>query len=231
MLNIPDHHSDNCEFDTRFGPIRFFTNLFRKKKSSDDSSSELDKRTHPVRASSTLSVRDVLVTTYPVSPALSTPARTRDIDSDMETLRISRQDNPFIKQVLASRESLADSLEESESDNTNLMSQEYLSEAGTDPMSLPEVHEHMIRSPPPTSWPRSPNYKMFRFSDDGSHLELDGCSSLSRSSYRQEVRIDPVQDRNFTLLAPAPLRSLEVRRLASNSDEDSQRLVSSDVRP
>lgn len=102
------------------------------------------------RVPSTLSVRDILVSAYPASP-LSTPARSRDIDTDMEALRISRHDNPFLKvcynwtirfqfnpdlffttclvfsdclqQVLASRESLADSLEESESDDTNLMSQ------------------------------------------------------------------------------------------------------------
>lgn len=50
-----------------------------------------------------------------------TPGRIRNIDQDMEALRASRQDNPFVQQVIASRESLADCLEE-ESDNTNLMS-------------------------------------------------------------------------------------------------------------
>lgn len=67
-----------------------------------------------------------LPVTCPPSPALSnitlTPGRTRNLDQDMEALRISRQDNPFIQQVLASRESL-DCLEESESDDTILMSQ------------------------------------------------------------------------------------------------------------
>lgn len=32
-----------------------------------------------------------------------------------------------------------------------------------DPLSLPEMHEHMIRSPPPTNWPKSPNFKIFQF--------------------------------------------------------------------
>jgi hypothetical protein len=32
-----------------------------------------------------------------------------------------------------------------------------------DPLTLPEMHEHMIRSPPPTTWPKSPNYKFFQF--------------------------------------------------------------------
>ncbi|XP_071447072.1 uncharacterized protein [Hetaerina americana] len=96
-----------------------------------------------------------------------TPGRTRDIDQDMEALRLSRQDNPFL-QVLASRESLADCADESESDATTLMSQDGLSGSGggldeEDPLTLPEIHEHLIRSPPPTSWPKSPNFKVFRF--------------------------------------------------------------------
>lgn len=33
-------------------------------------------------------------------------------------------------------------------------------------MSLPEMHEHMIRSPPPVNWPRSPNFRTFQFPDD-----------------------------------------------------------------
>jgi hypothetical protein len=37
-----------------------------------------------------------------------TPGRTRNLDQDMEALRLSRQDNPFL-QLLASRESLLDS--------------------------------------------------------------------------------------------------------------------------
>ncbi|KAL1122640.1 hypothetical protein AAG570_002967 [Ranatra chinensis] len=216
------------------------------------------------RVPSTLSVRDVTMSAAcPPSPALSTPARNRDIDSDMEALRISRHDNPFLKQVLASRESLADSLEESESDDINLMSQEFLSELETDPMSLPEVHQHMIRSPPPTSWPRSPNFKMFRFpneSENSSQESLGHKSPLSRSvSPRQESGItgsgsggsksalsllsprltlpsrphqrssSDVRERNFTLLTPAPLRSLtDVRRLNVRSAEDSQQLVTAD---
>ncbi|XP_023948078.1 uncharacterized protein LOC112053042 [Bicyclus anynana] len=94
------------------------------------------------------------------SPAvLLTPGRTRNIAQDMEALRLSRQDNPYLQQVMASRESLIDShAEECESDDTILMSQEFgstaLSFVEDDPMTLKEVHEHLIRSPPPTScWP------------------------------------------------------------------------------
>jgi hypothetical protein len=36
-----------------------------------------------------------------------TPGRTRNLDQDMQALRLSRQDNPFL-QLIASRESLLD---------------------------------------------------------------------------------------------------------------------------
>uniref|UniRef100_A0A1Y1KLZ8 Uncharacterized protein n=1 Tax=Photinus pyralis TaxID=7054 RepID=A0A1Y1KLZ8_PHOPY len=83
------------------------------------------------RAHSTLSVSAIdcymnLPVNRTPSPALSTvtltPGRIRNIDQDMEALRASRQDNPFLQHVIASRESLADSLDDSESDHTNLMS-------------------------------------------------------------------------------------------------------------
>lgn len=41
--------------------------------------------------------------------------------------------------------------------------QEFPSELDVDPLTLPEIHEHMIRSPPPITWPKSPNFKIFRF--------------------------------------------------------------------
>ncbi|KAM3960033.1 uncharacterized protein ACR2FA_005831 [Aphomia sociella] len=97
------------------------------------------------------------------SPAvLLTPGRTRNIAQDMEALRLSRQDNPYLQQVMASRESLIEShIDESEADDTILMSQEFGSTAldfvEDDPLTLKEVHEHMIRSPPPiSSWPHDP---------------------------------------------------------------------------
>uniref|UniRef100_A0A6P7GHN3 Uncharacterized protein LOC114338268 isoform X2 n=1 Tax=Diabrotica virgifera virgifera TaxID=50390 RepID=A0A6P7GHN3_DIAVI len=125
------------------------------------------------RAHSTLSVSAVdyylnLPVTCPPSPAVSTvtltPGRIRNIDQDMENLRASRQDNPFIQKVIASRESIIDSLDtEEESDHANLMAKELSLDLDVDPMSLPEMHEHMIRSPPPTNWPKSPNFRVFHF--------------------------------------------------------------------
>ncbi|XP_063911715.1 uncharacterized protein LOC135128664 isoform X3 [Zophobas morio] len=136
------------------------------------------------RAHSTLSVSAVdyylnLPVSNPPSPAISTvtltPGRIRNIDQDMEALRASRQDNPFIQQIIASRESLIDSLEE-ESDHANLMSKELSIDLDVDPLTLPEMHEHMIRSPPPTTWPKSPNFKIFQFpngEEETLHVELN----------------------------------------------------------
>lgn len=45
---------------------------------------------------SSVSVRDI-ISPYPPSPALSMPSRNKNIDHDMEALRLSRQDDPFLK--------------------------------------------------------------------------------------------------------------------------------------
>lgn len=111
----------------------------------------------------------------------------------MENLRASRQDNPFIQvlnlsqkflnvvsncfflqQVLASRESLIDTLDtEEDSDHANLMSKELSLEIDVDPFSLPELHEHMIRSPPPVNWPKSPNCRVFEFPADEETISVE----------------------------------------------------------
>lgn len=71
------------------------TNAYRR------SGSESDNNTMS-RIPSTLSVTavDVVVSCQP-SPSHSiltlTPGRTRNIDQDMEALRLSRQDNPFLQ--------------------------------------------------------------------------------------------------------------------------------------
>ncbi|XP_018564184.1 uncharacterized protein LOC108905686 [Anoplophora glabripennis] len=197
------------------------------------------------RARSTLSVSAVdyylnLPVTCPPSPAVSTvtltPGRLRNIDQDMENLRASRQDNPFIQQVIASRESLIDSLDtEEESDHANLMSKELSLDLDIDPLSLPEMHEHMIRSPPPTSWPKSPNFKVFQFphgeeetisievnAKDSKTSELKPKHSSWDGTDTSPLRSLPKphfhQDR-FSLLTPGTLRP---------SGEDSIRLMAED---
>ncbi|KAL3278742.1 hypothetical protein HHI36_016270 [Cryptolaemus montrouzieri] len=118
----------------------------------------------------------------PRSPTLSTftltPGKSKNINEDMEILRISRQDNPFIQQVIASRESIIDSLE-LESDHVNLMAKDLVLDIDVDPLTLPEVHEHMIRSPPPTMWPKSGNLSVFHFpngEDETLLIEVNGLS-------------------------------------------------------
>lgn len=211
------------------------------------------------RIPSTLSVAavDVVVACQPhPSPSHSiltlTPGRTRNIDQDMEALRLSRQDNPFL-QVLASRESLVESIEESESDDAILMSQEL---GDADPLTLAQVHEHLVRSPPPATWPHTP---MFHFphqnnqnnqnsqnnqgSEHGDHNRtpnflhgklqpkspghrgVDSIVELSRSEPSNDAR-----DRHshpFSLLNPTPIRSLsEVRRLHRSADDNVQLMSS-----
>ncbi|XP_041776656.1 uncharacterized protein LOC121596084 [Anopheles merus] len=76
---------------------------------------------------------------------------------EVTRLRLSRNDNPFVQKVLASRDNVTDVIDDTESDDAILilMSDEFNGETETDPLALPQVHEHMIRSPPPTFWPRS----------------------------------------------------------------------------
>lgn len=103
----------------------------------------------------------------------------------MQALRLSRQDNPFIKKVLVSRESLVDSMEEIVSDDAILMSEDFNAELDSDPFTLPEVHEHMIRSPPPTHWPRSPRFSLFNFSQG-----QDNNGTISSQSSEASTHIE-----------------------------------------
>ncbi|XP_050296026.1 uncharacterized protein LOC126735945 isoform X2 [Anthonomus grandis grandis] len=194
------------------------------------------------RARSTLSVSDVdyylnLPVSCPTSPAAAstltlTPGRLRNIDQDMENIRVSRQDNPFIQRVIASRESLLDSSAEEESDNVTLMSKELSLDLELDPLSLPEMHEHMIRSPPPTCWPRTPNFRAFDFPNKEDTLQQtkekskstdikpkhsswhDGSES-SVKSFKAHYYHD-----KFSLLASSSLRP--------SSAEDNMRLMGED---
>ncbi|XP_012532046.2 uncharacterized protein LOC118644036 isoform X1 [Monomorium pharaonis] len=211
------------------------TNAYRRSGSESDSTMS--------RIPSTLSVTavDVVVSCQP-SPSHSiltlTPGRTRNIDQDMEALRLSRQDNPFL-QVLASRESLVESIEESESDDAILMSQEY---GDADPLTLAQIHEHLVRSPPPASWPNSTAFQ-FPNQDESTTPGKNDAALLVKSPSktpshrgndhelsRSETTTD-IRDRHshpFSLLHPTPIRSLsEVRRLHRSAD-DSVQLMSNE---
>ncbi|XP_068085927.1 uncharacterized protein [Anabrus simplex] len=253
-------------------PFTFFSNLFKRKKYHDDNNdvrfeeptfTEMERGGSESvtsygygavpRVPSSLSVTAVDIV-CPPSPAASTltltPGRTRDIDQDMAALRLSRQDNPFLQVLQASRESLADDClvpEESESDDANLMSQEF--DLEVDPLTLPEIHEHMIRSPPPVTWPKSPNFKVFRFqsSDEESSQEsLHRCGKKEKKKRKTPSLEDCVRDLPVEALAsprsqsrardlrvstdrspnPFSLLNPDVRRLHSRSSDDNVQLVS-----
>lgn len=69
---------------------------------------------------------------------------------------------------------MVESLDEIESDDANLMAKEFSMVTDIDPLSLPEMHEHMIRSPPPTTWPHSPNKRnMFEFPNCDETLQVE----------------------------------------------------------
>ncbi|XP_003705927.2 uncharacterized protein LOC100884121 isoform X1 [Megachile rotundata] len=210
------------------------TNACRRSGSEND--------TQVSRIPSTLSVAavDVVVACQP-SPSHSiltlTPGRTRNIDQDMEALRLSRQDNPFLE-ILASRESLVESLGESESDDAILMSQEL---GDTDPLTLAQVHEHLVRSPPPASWPHTTafhfphhNQNMSDKNDVLAHYKSPSKIPMYSSNDQELSRSEPstdIRDRHshtFSLLHPTPIRSLsDVRRLHRSAD-DSVQLMSSE---
>ncbi|XP_076382541.1 uncharacterized protein LOC117219579 isoform X3 [Megalopta genalis] len=150
-LGMKINEEEEMERAPKVETAAIITNACRRSGSENDNQVS--------RIPSTLSVAavDVVIACQP-SPSHSvltlTPGRTRNIDQDMEALRLSRQDNPFL-QVLASRESLVESIEESESDDAILMSQEL---GDTDPLTLAQVHEHLVRSPPPATWPHTTTF-------------------------------------------------------------------------
>lgn len=260
LQNVDDKNLEKHEIQK--SPVNFFTKLFKwkrlclKNKNRHCSSAYNEKifekaSTKCLSCSvtcipSSVSVQNVLITPFPPSPALSIPSRNKNIDHDMEALRLSRQDDPFLK-VLASRESLAESLvAESDHDGGNGVSQVLLSDV--DPLTIPEFHKHMVRSPPPVNWPRSPVFRFENSSQEslavkGSlesyHYSLAevtlsgfispklGIPKRAQSSSSAEAK-ERRSNSTFSLIPPAPFRSLcEVRRMHTRSSEENQYLVTS----
>ncbi|KAG7190269.1 hypothetical protein KM043_006387 [Ampulex compressa] len=266
MIHVSSENAQRYERIKRKG-VAFLTSLFKSKRSTlgmkineDDemeraprvetpaiitnacrrSGSENDNQVSRIPSTLSVAAVDVVVACQP-SPSHSiltlTPGRTRNIDQDMEALRLSRQDNPFL-QVLASRESLVESVEESESDDAILMSQEL---GDADPLTLAQVHEHLVRSPPPASWPHATtfhfphqNQNSISKSDVLEHYKSPSKTPSHRGNVNELSRSEPstdIRDRHshpFSLLHPTPIRSLsEVRRLHRSAD-DSVQLMSSE---
>ena len=86
-------------------------------------------------------------------------------------LHISRADNPYL-QVLSSQ----DNLDRDEGDSSLILSPEPLSSpsrscGGRTPLMLEEIHSHLVRSPPPVSWPLSPRSNGTFSPDSGSEMD------------------------------------------------------------
>ncbi|XP_050087060.1 uncharacterized protein LOC126572070 [Anopheles aquasalis] len=161
---------------TRKKPFHFISNMWKMKKiiKYDDI---MFHREMNCRARSEPSVSTYSCTgkgcQRKSSPSFSmlslSPAKfQKSTDDELEVtrLRLSRNDNPFVQKVLASRDNVTtDVIDDTESDDAILilMSDELNGDAETDPLALPQVHEHMIRSPPPTFWPRAQK-TVFNFS-------------------------------------------------------------------
>ncbi|XP_034937051.1 uncharacterized protein [Chelonus insularis] len=218
--------------------VAFLSSLFKPKRlitGMNSNEEEMEK---------TARVETLVSQSSPSHSILTlTPGRTRNIDQDMEALRLSRQDNPFL-QILASRESLIESAEESESDDAILMSQEL---GDADPLTLAQVHEHLVRSPPPASWPHSPAFPFnsIPMNSDNScatATRYKSTTSPSKASYCKRSHVadpnalsvsEPSNDNRdrhshtFSLLNPTPIRTLtEVRRLHRSADDNVQLMSS-----
>ncbi|KZC12446.1 PREDICTED: uncharacterized protein LOC107190590 [Dufourea novaeangliae] len=235
-LGMKINEEEEMERAPKVETSAIITNVCRRSGSENDNQVS--------RIPSTLSVAavDVVVACQP-SPSHSTltltPGRTRNIDQDMEALRLSRQDNPFL-QVLASRESLVESIEESESDDAILMSQEL---GDTGPLTLAQVHEHLVRSPPPASWPHTTTFHFPHQNQTtngkgdatGPHCKSPTKSPPYRGGSEHEISgSEPsteIRDRHshtFSLLHPTPIRSLSGVRRLHRSPDDSVQLMSNE---
>lgn len=104
--------------------------------------------------------------------------------SDMQQLRISRSDNPYLQKKLASRDEMnMIDMEENLVDDDAILIQDLNSQmdySDADPFQLPDVQEHMIRSPPPTSW--RPHGSVFNFSHDNNNTITSQSSEDSTHS-------------------------------------------------
>ncbi|XP_067124408.1 uncharacterized protein [Centruroides vittatus] len=177
----------NTEHSTKKKPFDILTNIFRKKSKDQESDSELPddtskarnnvknlvdsenintiqiKRTQPIPTPTNIYIetRDrsssvhgltVYSNRSPVSP------RVRSLEEDMEALRLSRQDNPYIQQKLESYSLYGDSRGSispssvysslQKHDEEKLVSEEF-EDLIIKEENEQNLHEHLIRSPPP----------------------------------------------------------------------------------
>jgi len=115
--------------------------------------------------------------------SISAESNINTVNSELEALHLSRTDNPYLE-VLSSQDNLDQSssytppiiapLEVEKS--SVMMSPESISPtrsyAGSKEYSLSEIHSHLVRSPPPVTWPLSPRSNG-TFSPDSSDMDVD----------------------------------------------------------
>lgn len=171
----------------------------------------------------------------------------RELDQDMAALRASRQDNPYLQAVvtkarIASRESLDDCLDDEgvgeDSDDAGLVAREWATGSTTstvttprhlnldpdycEPLAIAELHEHLIRSPPPVPWPpSSPAHRHFQFPGPGSptpshHYGAGGCYSSAKEQ-RNLMELSEGEDNGNGGMWEDDRRALQHQSSYSNS--------------
>lgn len=69
---------------------------------------------------------------------------------------------------------MIDSLDiDEDSDHANLMAKELPIDLNVDPFSIPELHKHMIRSPPPVHCPKGSNFRVFQFPSNEENISME----------------------------------------------------------
>lgn len=99
----------------------------------------------------------------------------------MQQLRLSRSDNPYLQKKLASRDEMnMIDMEDNLVDDDTILIQDLNSQMDNnfepDPFLLPDVQEHMIRSPPPVSW-RPHGSSVFNFTTQDNNNTITSQSS------------------------------------------------------
>lgn len=118
----------------------------------------------------------------------------------MQQLRISRNDNPYLQKKLASRDEInMIDMEDNFVDDDTILIQDINSQVENcdqDPFLLPDVQEHMIRSPPPCSW--RPHGSVFNFSQDNNNTITSQSSEDSTHSAKEFLRDGQFYSENLT---------------------------------
>lgn len=155
---------------TKRNPFDLFASIFRRKtQESDNDNAETGEESLENSNSSNQGNDEVVTkkarsspvpitggpTHYDRTPELSrssSPAsvKTRDVDSDMAALRLSRQDNPYLQQQLE-RMSYQEDIQSCQSSRSTSPQKlpQLKCEVDTTDEDCVSLHQHLIRSPPP----------------------------------------------------------------------------------